>query len=217
MMQMRDLSNVKRSLIKKYKSRRLRSRKKRNFFQLERERIFGIGLSKTGTTSLNYALLKLDYLSVHYPIKLIQYNGTVGKFDYLGARYYEALTDIAVIPFYKELDRYFPNSKFILTIREDKDDWLESVIREFGKKKAKTTMNKWMRRAVYGTDGSDREKLSEAYDKHLKDVTAFFSDDKEHKLLVLNICGGDGWDKLCDFLKRPCPNTPFPHANQTAT
>jgi len=215
-MQMRDLFNVKRSL-KKYKSLRLRLRKKRNFNQLERERIFGIGLSKTGTTSLNDALLKLNYLSVHYPSKLIQYDRTVGKFDYLGARCYEALTDIAVIPFYKELDRYFPNTKFILTIREDKDDWLESVIREFNKKESKTTKNKWIRRAVYGTDSSDREKLSEAYDKHQKDVTAFFSSDKEHKLLVLNICGGDGWDKLCDFLKRPCPNTPFPHANQTTT
>jgi hypothetical protein len=31
----------------------------------------------------------------------------------------------------------------------------------------------------------------------------------------MNICAGDGWDKLCPFLGKTAPNAPFPCTNQT--
>jgi hypothetical protein len=36
-----------------------------------------------------------------------------------------------------------------------------------------------------------------------------------HRLLVMNIIEGDGWDKLCPFLGTKIPSLPFPHENPT--
>lgn len=30
----------------------------------------------------------------------------------------------------------------------------------------------------------------------------------------MDICAGEGWEKLCVFLNVPVPNAPFPHANE---
>ncbi len=32
-------------------------------------------------------------------------------------------------------------------------------------------------------------------------------------LLILDICGGDGWEKLCNFLSLPIPSVDFPFEN----
>jgi hypothetical protein len=33
-------------------------------------------------------------------------------------------------------------------------------------------------------------------------------------LLVLNICAGEGWERLCPFLGQDVPGIPFPWANR---
>lgn len=35
-------------------------------------------------------------------------------------------------------------------------------------------------------------------------------------LLIMDICAGDGWEKLCPFLGFEIPETPFPHLNTRA-
>ena len=37
---------------------------------------------------------------------------------------------------------------------------------------------------------------------------------RDSDFLEMNICGGEGWDKLCAFLDLATPATPFPHANE---
>jgi len=37
-----------------------------------------------------------------------------------------------------------------------------------------------------------------------------------HRLLVMDVTRGDGWDLLCPFLGLPIPSEPFPHENRTA-
>jgi hypothetical protein len=32
-------------------------------------------------------------------------------------------------------------------------------------------------------------------------------------LLVMDICGGEGWEKLCPFLNQPTPEVAFPRRN----
>ena len=38
----------------------------------------------------------------------------------------------------------------------------------------------------------------------------FYFSKREKDLLVLDICGGEGWEKLCKFLHVPVPNKKFP-------
>ena len=78
-------------------------------------KIFGIGLSRTGTTSLAHALREVKINIIHYPTESQLFNP---KSD--GA------CDIPVIVHYKELDKKFPKSKFVYTIRE-KEEWLTSM------------------------------------------------------------------------------------------
>ena len=79
-------------------------------------KIFGIGLSRTGTLSLTEALKELGYRTVHYP--------PIPKFfKYIDEN--DAFTDITVSCNYKILDKKYLGSKFILTIR-DKESWLKS-------------------------------------------------------------------------------------------
>ncbi|MBU1849693.1 MAG: hypothetical protein KKH40_03100, partial [Nanoarchaeota archaeon] len=53
----------------------------------------------------------------------------------------------------------------------------------------------------------------EEYYQHHEDVLSYFKN-RPQDLLVINVCAGDGWEKLCSFLKLPVPNKLFPHVNK---
>jgi hypothetical protein len=127
---------------------------------------------------------------------------------------FDAFTDIPVVPFYKQLDRQFPGSKFIYTIR-DMDYWLESCrkyprfrrsIRKLPLKIIK------LRQEIYGSVTYDEQKFREAYLRHHEDVLGYFAD-REEDLLIINLCEGENWVQLCDFLQKEKPDKPFPVRN----
>ena len=75
-------------------------------------RCWGIGLSRTGTTSFCEALRLLGYKNVvHNP-------------EYAELKDLNGGSDLGVIVFYKYLDYKFPGSKFVLTLRDDLESWL---------------------------------------------------------------------------------------------
>ena len=167
-------------------------------------KIFGLGLSRTGTTSLTHALKVVGYNVIHYPInKKILFDSNN-----------DGASDIPVIAYYKELDKKFPNSKFIYTIR-DKEEWLDAMDRYLERKKYRI-IGHWgreIRTAVYGQMEFDRGVFATKYDEHDNDVRAYFAD-RPQDLLVLNICSGDGWEKLNKFLNITNKNVgAFPHEN----
>ena len=167
----------------------------------KRSKIIGLGLSKTGTTSLNQALNELGFTSVHYHIDP----------SILERR--DAITDIPAIPYYKELDRKYPRSKFVLTIRGIYS-WLAAVKRNFARNNVRTISRRAVdvRLKVYGTEDYHAGKLIFAYIRHHLDVLWYFRR-RRSDLLVMNITAGDGWEKLCPFLDRPPPECPFPRLN----
>jgi hypothetical protein len=175
--------------------------------------IFGLGLSRTGTTSLNAALEQLGYRAKHYPSTRWWLGGVlIGlKRDRLDR--YDAFTDIPVIPLYKRLDRWSPGSKFVLTERNI-DDWLDSCERyhRFGPAFVMGRRARLIRKAVYGTATFDRVAFREAYHRHSQDVLGYFAD-RPADLLRMDITAGDGWEKLCPFLGKPLPPGPFPSLN----
>lgn len=215
----------KEGLLKRLKAKDLERRS---------NKIFGIGLPKTGTTSLTLALENLGYKTLHWPANYIDQ-----RILSIPPRYWDccpnkegleqqwdALTNFGE-NIYPLLDRDFPNSKFILTIR-DKERWLISSERlfqitedEYGKfRKYKDDKNwsllstSWVRRMqIYGCVGYDKDLFSNFYDNQRRNVFHYFKN-RSSDFIVMDICNGDGWGKLCEFLKQEIPSIGFPHENK---
>jgi hypothetical protein len=197
-------------------------------------KVFGIGLSKTGTSSLDKALNTMGIKSKHCPTDDTTYIELVsGKYDLTILGQYDAITDIVASPFYAEFDKAYPNSLFILTIR-DVNDWLKSMkthiektllngrwedyvksknvmLQPGGKRFAK--MCSFLHATNYGCLTYSEDRLKRCFELHKKNVTEYFSG--TDKLLIMEICNGEGWEKLCPFLDKKIPNLPFPHDNKT--
>ncbi|HBL58306.1 MAG TPA: hypothetical protein DDZ80_07210 [Cyanobacteria bacterium UBA8803] len=164
--------------------------------------IFGCGLSRTGNKSLGNALKILGYNPIKYP-KSIDDLGTV----------YDAAVDITVIAWLDELEARFPEAKWILTVR-DIEAWLKSCEQWFGRSLEDCSPDKQSylrhyRRIVYGAEVFEPELWREVYYQHLDRINTRFTG-REDQLLVINICQGESWDKLCNFLDKPIKNEPFP-------
>jgi len=184
-------------------------------------KIFGIGLSKTGTTSLNDALKILGYRSIHHANDKDTLEDLMTcNFHLRVMKQFDAATDVTVAPYYYELDHAFPGSKFILTVR-DKEPWLASCERHwFAMPRYLREMQKvddekfhyFILAVVFGCHRWDRARFSRVYDVHCMNVKEYFEGRKD--FLVMDICGGDGWGKLCNFLEVPLPRRKFPHVNK---
>ncbi len=121
---------------------------------------------------------------------------------------YDAFQDNPWPIIYKELDAKFPDSKFILTVREP-ELWLKSQVRHFGRNE--TPMRKW----IYGVGCPENNEniYLRRFENHNNDVLCYFNN-RPQDLLVMDLAKGDGWKKLCSFLGTDIPNIQFPHANK---
>ena len=176
-------------------------------------KVLGIGLGRTGTTSLARALQTLGYRTKHCPEFYLGVDGelVISPDD---VKEFQALTDEPTILVFKDVDREYPGSKFILTIRE-MESWLASIenngnaLSEFRQQYPAVPV---LLNVLYGSSTFDRYAYSEAYHRHVVAVAEYFADRPED-LLVMDICSGDGWEKLCPFLGRPIPDGLFPREN----
>ncbi|UCC18605.1 MAG: hypothetical protein JSV62_10910 [Promethearchaeota archaeon] len=173
--------------------------------------IFGIGLSRTGTTSLNDALNQLGFKSKHFI-----YFPISGKIPYwyYTLNNYSGATDTPVAANYKRLTKLYPNAKFILTIREI-NSWLESCEKFFKYQFHMKKMRKWVKQIhlkLYNSLYFDYESFKKGYYQHLNGVLEFFKN-KPNNLLILDINAGDGFEKICPFLGLEVINKKFPHKN----
>jgi len=194
-------------------------------FEHRPAKVFGIGLSRTGTKSLTKALDWLGFNVIHYPVGREMFDElTKGNCSFSLLQGYDGITDITVAPFYAQFDKLYPGSKFILTLR-DKESWLRSLEQHWRDKPAfsdkpgretKMKIRRFLRAAVYGCYEFDRDRMSYVYDLHYKNVIEYFRGRPE-SLLMLNIVGGEGWEKLCPFLNMPMPGVPFPDVNEPTT
>lgn len=164
-------------------------------------KIFGIGLSKTGTMSLNKALEILGIHTIHYPTDKQTYEElSNGNYHLSILKACDGITDITVSPFYAQLDKAYPNSGFILTTR-DAESWLQSIskhydqpdrIRDIHQNRLNSKLRRFLRAAVYGTYRYNRDRMEYVFRQHEKDVRGYFSD-KPNKLLILDISDDDKW------------------------
>jgi hypothetical protein len=164
-------------------------------------RVFGLGLSRTGTFSLHVALQILGYRSVHFPKTLSAIES------------HDAAVDTSVIGVYPMLKVIYPDAKFILTTRNPQK-WAESIVKHWeGSPIESDTFEGRIRQMLYGDIPFTPEavpELTNVYRDHILRVQIDFANQKD-SLLVMDITDGDGWDVLCPFLGLPKPSVPFPH------
>jgi len=180
-------------------------------------KIFGIGLHKTGTTSLGSALSILGYKNCFGANALRDELGEINMMQSLFKKEYEkifefaedfdAFNDLPWCAMYKELDQQFPNSKFILTTREE-TAWLNSSKNYF--QNTASPFRLWF----YGKPNPiGHEALYlKRFRQHNKEILEYFSD--RNDLLILDIDAKNKWELLCQFLNKPIPNADFPHFNK---
>lgn len=185
-------------------------------------RIFGIGMHKTGTTSLHHALTILGYdsahwKSVHWAKKIWDEMIETGKSPTLEKSY--AISDLPMCLLYKELDEAYPGSKFILTLRDEKS-WIESVRKHWGINNpfraqwSRDAFTNQIHRELYGQTEFDANLFISRYRRHNAEVREYFRA-RPRDLLVLDVDDGAGWYELCGFLRKPVPSMPYPRRNQS--
>ncbi|PKS06057.1 hypothetical protein jhhlp_007891 [Lomentospora prolificans] len=197
------------------------------------QKVFVVGLSKTGTTSLGDALAQLGYRRSGWDDLRSRWlfhaynNGYINSLKQHTEKF-DAFEDIPWSLAYKELADEYPTAKFILSLRNDENDWLRSI-------QAHTRMRSWEGHAsTYGclrADDCPAEYLDK-YRTHNDEVVQFFSARNEaDRLMTFYIDNPEmtpkdanvdaRWEQLLEFLdiadKRAQDQGQFPRANSKLT
>src|SRR4026207_375987 len=167
-------ANKQRHMIAKKIANRVRS----SWLELrpvKATKVVGIGLPKTGTTTLGYCFRRFGLKHHTYDMDL----ALQVKRNQLGpvlkkAEKYETFEDWPWFSIYKELDQKFPNSKFILTLRKDTETYVGSLQRHHereGIRRSDFVKPHWWDE-VHGMEPAqwDYRKSAERYERHNREV-----------------------------------------------
>jgi len=175
-------------------------------------KIIGVGLSRTGTTSLDHFLKKLGYESHHFIPELF------GKPNWGKLESSDAVMDSPIPLIYPEIDERFPDSKFILTTR-DEDDWLSSM--KWMLTHGKVIWN-WSselqeyHKELYHTCSYKENVLRKVWKNYHADLDKYFKD-RPDDLFTINISDGFDTKALCEWLGKPAIDAPEPKVNARRT
>ncbi|CAK4029167.1 hypothetical protein DOTSEDRAFT_69047 [Lecanosticta acicola] len=184
-------------------------------------KVFVLGLSKTGTTSIGDALELLGYRrlgwrdirSRHMVHSFV--NGDQTPLVEL-TRYYDAFEDLPWPFLYREMAELHPDAKFVLSLRKDEETWMRSM-------KAHVGRGRWLPYThFYGADTyeGNEEIIRQSYRNHTQNVRNYF-EDKPRRYVELSIDDGDvNWDVLCLVAQCPTgkvPSLAFPKSNTAAS
>ena len=229
------------SLISKVKRKaeQTASDLKKRIKSIGKQKFFCIGRNKTGTTSL-----KVAFEALGYPV------GNQRKAEVLTGMHYfqgnfQPIVDYCKsaqvfqdVPFsypetYKKLDEAYPRSKFILTVRDDAEQWYCSLIRFHAKKfgtGGRLPTAEDMKAAEYGWPGLlhnitrlhgttddapyNKELMMANYDRYNREVIEYFQD-RPNDLLVINVAMEGAYQKFIEFLGVESLYEDFPWENKT--
>jgi len=172
-------------------------------------KVFGVGLARTGTTSLHQAMTLLGLKSAPDSIALLDGMDT----EFLRA--HDAFFDNP-IPFrYQALEQTCPNSKWIVTQRPV-EAWITSMEWLFGPGLDRLsgdmrTIGDRVHRQLYGSDQFDETRLRAIYHQHYEQLAEWV---RGRPAVWIDIDDGFGWSDLCPLLGMEPPPVDFPHANK---
>lgn len=176
-----------------------------------RHKVFGIGLNKTGTSTLGACLTALGYRHQSYSSTALQafLDGRVADVVAMTAGF-DSCEDWPWPLIWRELQAHYGDAaRFVLTRRHSAEAWIESLKRH----SLNTHPTRAMRPAIYGhyyPHGYELEHIA-AYERHNQAVRDFFAREAPHALLEVCWETGGGWQQLCTFLDHPVPNISLPH------
>lgn len=198
-------------------------------------KVFCIGRNKTGTTTMEHALRAMGYRMGWQP------RGEMLLRDW-AKRDFRRIVDLCNtadafqdLPFsadytFQAVDAAFPGSKFILTVRDNPEQWFASLVRFHtqivGKGRIPTTddLRDFPYRypgflleamqAIYGDKLYDEEVYIADYVAYNRRVAEYFRH-RPDDLLVLNVSAPDAMERLCVFLGRKYEGQQMPHLNRS--
>lgn len=186
-------------------------------------KVFGIGLPRTGTTTLMHACRDLGFRGSTYNATAFYRNVEAQREELAMQQIFKFIhrnTIFQDLPFpmmFKSLTVKYPDARFILTLRKDPSTWYQSLVNNAEAKKNVLHI-RYLRKMVYGHEMPDEKNWKEFIDKYMDHeywVRKWFELNPELKFIELCWENGDGWEKLCKFLDKPIPDHPFPHKNQS--
>jgi hypothetical protein len=200
---------------------------------------FCIGRNKTGTTSLKKAFEDLGLIVGNQRLaeKLYDKYYFEGNFDPI-IKYCETAQVFQDVPFsyyntLAHIDKAYPGSKFILTVRDSADQWYNSITKFHAKKFGKggripTAVD--LKNATYvrpgfmqntmkahetpASDPYNKEIMCAHYERHNADVLEYFKD-RPNDLLVINLSDKDAYQRFVEFVGIDSPFESFPWENKT--
>lgn len=180
------------------------------------DKVFGVGLNKTGTRSLEAALRHLGFDHLGWDPSLLQLHlgGETAELLRISESY-ESFTDWPWPLIVRDLlDHYGNRARFILTTRKSPEIWLRSLDRHAAAGANRASP----RRQIYGHDRPRGREASfqETYLAHINRVRQLFAERGLSDLLLeVSWDSGDGWQQLAPFLSCPVPSGNFPHRNKS--
>jgi hypothetical protein len=203
-----------------------------------KQKIFCIGRNKTGTTSLKIAAKDLGFEVGNQKAAELLFKDYLKRDFRSLVRYCETAEFFQDIPFslpytYQILDYAFPDSKFILSVRDSAEQWYESFIRFQIKvngvdgrlpTKEELLANDrvfkgfayWTKNDVYQTEDDDpynKDILIRHYNNYNSTVQHYFR--QRTNLLVINVAETNSYYRFCEFLNREPVYDRFPWVNRT--
>lgn len=177
------------------------------------DRVIGLGLPKTGTKTLKFALMELGF---DKPKKCKQKFTCLyrdRKYDklYEIARKANNISDSPWCLMYRQLEAWWPDAYFILTVRKGSGHWYQSVMRHIATRGMSALNFKNVFNMEIGKINPTR--LKDFYEHHNQRVWEYFDDNPKYMELCWE--DGDGWEKLCSFLNKPIPKKKFPWENKS--
>lgn len=174
-------------------------------------KVFGIGLNKTGTTTLASCFQMLGFKHASCNLELTRCaarNELAPVFRH--ADKHESFEDWPWPLVYRAMDERYEGAKFILTRRVNPEKWFDSLYRHA----LRTGPTKY-RQVAYGHSMPVGYKSShiETYTRHNQEVREYFRN-RPNKMVEICWEEGDGWDKLCSFLGLEAPEGEIPHRNK---
>lgn len=200
-------------------------------------KVFCVGANKTGTTSMEGVFKGLG-LVVGDQAQAEMLVHDYARQDYRRLiRYCQSAEAFQDVPFslhdvFRVMDEAFPRSKFVLTVRNNADEWFESLVRHHSRLagKGRIPMADDLRqvnyrypgfvldvlRLSYGAEEStlyNREVYVRYYEEHNNKINEYFKY-RPDDLLVLNASEPDAMERLLRFLGFPYTGQKMPHLNK---
>lgn len=206
-------------------------------FKKQTQKIFCIGNNKTGTTSLEKFFKDHDYNVANQreaELLLDDYVNRNWKPIIQYCKKYEVFQDIPFsMPYlYVILDHIFPNSKFILSVRDTPEQWYNSISKFHGKLFGKNgelptkedlqngnyIQKGWIWEAMKERYGDyenpyDKDRLIKLNENYNDEVRNYFKNNSN--FLEINVSDENAVQKLSNFLGIEAKYNGFPHENKT--